>query len=379
MKYNHYLFVVMYLLSITALCKAMEINNALSIEEIIAVKNLRHVQYFGKNSVIVGTSDGGVDIVNVKTKKTHKINLPHSDMLMGFSIIQSNDKKIITCIDGKVKIYDAKMGEKVITSEQTAVRPIVRSIAWNSFKDTIFLCYGESRAVIKKCNYVTDACEEIAIHDKICQNMIIHPKQEIMCITDYSGNIFLYTLDNLTSPFKKIVLGGKSYFCKYSSDGSYIVAGNYLNVFIIDPNKNANVCLSAQINETFQNIAFHPNGSVLAILCKRYVARPRLPDRSNKQIVHYWNIKTQQFMYTTPELDSDGSYDIAFSDDGSESVIALEGKCVRMLVPFAIKEKCIHSLCVLNKFRLIEDVELKPLPQDVIRYVVSTFFETFKF
>jgi hypothetical protein len=208
----------------------------------------------------------------------------------------------------------------------------------------------------------------------------MHPKQETMCIADSLGNISLHTLDDLFSKPRIIHVFNKKlrhrFFCLYSCDGSYIVAGKESKLYIIDPDAKTNnhPRIKAKRDEMFKDIAFHPNGSVLAILCSKVMNPKSRNFCIINQFVRYLNIKTMQCVSESPLLKFNHSYNISFSDDGFEVVVALPDRCVRMHVPFAVKEKCIHSLCVLNQLK-----KLFNLPNDITRYCLNFLQETFKF
>jgi hypothetical protein len=86
------------------------------------------------------------------------------------------------------------------------------------------------------------------------------------------------------------------------------------------------------------------------------------------------NIKTGHCIGESSEFDSSDSYDFCFSDDGFEGTVVLPNKCVRMHIPFAINNKCIYSLFVLNQLN-----NYTYWPQDVNRYCVNILLESFKF
>jgi len=372
---------------ITALCSAMESKKQLqqyenhwlsSTQEITAVTNPWCVRYFTQDHIVVGGINGAVHSINLRTQKIQK-RIGATAFFRGVTL-QSNNKQVITCKDTTITVYSS---EKIPECEtfQTEKNEI-RSFAWNSLKNTIFLCYGENRGEITQYNYVTRDCKNIPVCGQICQIMTMHPKKEIMCIADHSGNISLYNIDDTFSKIKIINLNTKlkkCWFCQYSPDGSYIVAGNEKKLFIIDPDRNVHVfpCIKAEKKdksyETFKNVAFYRNDSILAILCNRTIDHSRLCVRQ-EQFVRYFDLKTQQFIDATPKLYSQDSYDLCFSDDGLEVMVALKDKCVRMHVPFAIKEKCLYYLCVLNRIK-----DHSKWPNDIVRYCGNMLLELFKF
>ncbi|HSC24885.1 MAG TPA: hypothetical protein VLB80_01540, partial [Candidatus Babeliales bacterium] len=188
------------------------------------------------------------------------------------------------------------------------------------------------------------------------------------------GNISLHKLDDTLSKFNTISLPKlRCYFCQYSPDGSYIVAGGDKKLFIIDTDAYSYKCLENKDDEIYCNIAFHPNNLILAILSEKTVSLSRLCVYK-QQIVHYWDIKTQKFIIANmPVLKSSCGRDLSFSPDGLEMVIVLEGKCVRAPVPSAVNEKiCQYLLFILHQ--LIEDAKL---PEDVMLYCGNILLKTF--
>jgi hypothetical protein len=85
-------------------------------------------------------------------------------------------------------------------------------------------------------------------------------------------------------------------------------------------------------------------------------------------------LKTKELVYTSPELGSGCGYDLSFSDDGLEVIVALQDRCVRTLVSFAVKEKCTDILWWLHQIK-----EQKNLPQDIVSHCMHTFLRYLSF
>jgi|SRR4030095_7018415 len=374
MKYNQYFFIVIFCLIASALCSAMENNKQPqkygdhwlnSIQDITIVTNPQHVQYLTKDHIFVKGTDGKVNNINLKTQKIQK----------------GSNKKKITCNGTKITFYSA--GERPVLWSCKTKNDDIRRLTWNPFKNTLLIYCGEESKKITLYNYGTDKCKDIFVQDRIGEIMTMHPKKEILCIADCSGNISFYKLDDTLSKNQTISFVTKGFpcwWCQYSPDGSYIVAGNSLKLYIIDQSKKVDLfsCVRHQKYEEFKNIVFHPNGSILAILCQRTIelSKPFAYEKEFKksQLIRYLNLKTQKFIGVKPELHSDYGRDLCFSNDGFELVVALKDKCVRMHVLFAIEEKCLYCLCVLNRFK-----DHFILPLDVVRYCGNILLELFKF
>lgn len=387
MKFNRYFFVITGFLSAVVLCNAMENNNnqlqkygdhwlKKDVQEITSILHPRVARYCAKNEVIVGCTGGGVHQLNLKTQATLDIGLVFNYDSQATPMLQANKKKIMIVRGSETVIYDTETG--MFSAYLMNIDKEVRSLTWNLSRDTFVLCYGEQGNMITKYNFKADKHKDISVANQICQIMTMHPKKEIMCITDYSGNISLRNIDDTLSKIKTINLSKKlkhSWFCQYSLDGSCIVAGNDSEIFIIDPDAdpdtNKDICVNAErkpgIYENFNNIAFHPYGSILAILLNRTTD-------VKKQLIRYCDLKTGRCIGEFCELDSNESYDICFADNGFEGTVVLPDKCVRIHVPFAIKDKCIYSLCVLNRLN-----NQTHWPQDINRHCVNILLESFKF
>ena len=312
------------------------------IEEITVVKNPCAVRYCSKNRVAVGGSDG-CTIIDLKTKKHTKL---FTNNIMNIEIIPAskNNQEMVA--------YQERDDNKI------------KSFTCNPHDNTFFSCYGDTKLAIRKQNYITNSYKYIPVEGSFCQYMTIHPNEKTACIADYECRLSFYELDNLQSPLKTMEFSLDTcwFFCRYSRDGSYIVAGDSNKVFIIDPHSNCDKKLYLQFGqELLRNIAFHPNNSVVAILSKTNSSIKK------KQIVRYFDIKMKQFIDTPLEYEADESSDLDFSADGLELIVALEDRCVRTQVLFAIKEKS-YFWWVLKQLKEKED-----LPQDVINYLLKTF------
>jgi WD40 repeat protein len=363
----------MFYLVASAPCSAMENNKQLqeyghywlnSIQDIAIVKHPRCVRYITKDQIVINGADGKFYSVHLKTQKIQK----------------SSNKKIITCNGTKITFYSA--GERPVLWSCKTKKDDIRRLTWNPFKNTLLIYCGEESKKITLYNYGTNKCKDIFVQDRIDEIMTMHPKKEILCTADCSGNISFYKLDDALlkiQTISSVTKGFPCWWCQYSPDGSYIVVGSNLKLYIIDHRKKGDVfpCVRPQKDEEFKNIAFHPNGSILAILCQNSpVEKPWVSNSPLKisQLIRYLDLKTQKYIGITPEIQSDSSYDLCFSDDGLEVVVVLKDKCVRMHVSFAIKEKGSYCLCVLNRFKACYN-----LPLDIVQYCRNILLELFKF
>jgi hypothetical protein len=370
MKYKHH-FVVIYFLITTIACNAMENTTKTKldvIEEITTVKDLHCVQYLTGNRVAIGQVCGITHIIDLKTKKTQ----PLTDFrnITGYFGIQSDGKKIVTSVGQKITVYDEKTGKEewIVTEAEE-----FGGFAFNSCKNLIFL-NGDNKIIMH--NYVTNKREKVDIplaYGDFYSLMALHPKQDILC-TMNKHNISLYKLDNLILSFKTVSLPQSSYgykCCHYSCDGTYIAVRNIDTIIIVNPNKDDDIQpIKLEVGDgVLTKILFHPGGVNLAALCRRGLNLPYV-----QWSVCFWDIKTQKLIWKTPELYIDDCLDFSFSDDGYEMIIAFKSKCIRMLVPFAIKEKCLFLLHILNQCKVNECV----LPRDIIFYIGNILIDTYK-
>jgi WD40 repeat protein len=362
---------IIYFLIATAPCNAMKTNNNI-IAEINTIKDPRCARYLTGERVAISDRHGAVHIVDLKTKKVQRISV-YGSLFTEKIILHNDKKKIITCEENVITIFNEKTGkkERIIREEGG-----IKSFILNPSKATDCVYYvTKVNKRITRYNCVANKYDHFPCSDE-CQVMAIHPNQEIVCVSDWSKNIFLCKLDNL-KVFKAIFLDNPNdhcTFCQYSPDGSYIAAGNETQVFIIDPEIDASnyPCIEIKEDEVVRSIAFHPYCSVLAILSARSVAFSRSNVRM-EHIVRYWNIKTLKLVGTMLKFSSDASYDFTFSDNGDEFIVTLKDKCLRGLVSFTGKEECIHSLLVLNRFK--DSIQL---PDDVKRYILGILLDTFR-
>jgi Eukaryotic translation initiation factor eIF2A len=291
MKFSGYFFVIISFLTAITSSNAMENNNQLQkyakhwlseAQEITIVKDPWRARYCAKNKVIVGGIHGSVHKVNLKTQRTLNIGQTFNYDSQLAPGLQANKKKMMIVRGSETMIYDTETG--ISSAFPMKIDKKVRSFAWNPLIDALFLCYGEQSNTITKYNYKADKYKEISVSDQNCQIMTMHPQKKIMCIADYSGNISLRNIDDTLSKIKSIDLSKKletCWFCQYSLDGSRIVVGNGKKIFIINPDIDEDdpLCVDRKINpgiyEEFKNIAFHSNGSILAILCYRNITQSR--------------------------------------------------------------------------------------------------------
>lgn len=382
MEYSHYHFVIIIYFLITPLTYiAMEnkkIHTIFSeINEITTVEEPIRARLLPDHRIIIVNKEGSTYIVDPKIQQPQKINsFPFQQNSLIFPIIQNNKDKIISCKDNTVIINDAKTGKRIWNTQE---QERISSLAWSPLNNTIFLSYFPINNNIKEYNYVTRNYKTIATSKPHCHLIAMHPKEKIICIADMHGNISLHELNNtlsiikrvdLSEDFKKVLCN----FCQYNSDGSYIAVGHNKKIIILDQNKTLNKypCLQPQKYESFQEIAFHPSSSILAIL---YAHIEKLTNKITytKQFVRYYDIKILQCIGQTIEFYSADSHDLAFSQDGYNIIITLDDKCVKLPVFFAIKEKYLYSLCVLNQFKYNNE---QNLPQDVAQYILNILLKS---
>ncbi|MEP6802900.1 MAG: WD40 repeat domain-containing protein, partial [Flavobacterium sp.] len=332
-----------------------------------------------KNELIVMEHGGYICSIDLKTKQMKQ---EHRFRQFGFQDdirLQSGNKRIMVGCSGGLAVYKKETStEKYSYNWGLNLRDGIKSFAWDELNSTVFMCYREKSGEVRKYNYETNFSEWIPLGDQSCHIMTKHPKEAIMCIADYSGNISLRNVDDTLSKIKTIVFDAEMkecQFCQYSSDGSYIVVGNSRRLIVVDPNRDIDTFLSMEAKEgdIFKSIAVHPNGSILAILLNRNISLSR-NYVYNKQIVRCWDIKTQQCIGNIFEFDCDEGYDFTFSNDGLEMVVVLEKKCVRRPVLFAIKDKCLYPVFVLNGLK-----EIGWLNGDTVRYIDTILLELFRF
>jgi WD40 repeat protein len=381
MKYNHYFFIMVYLLIAATFSYAMEKENKWHItQEITAIKKPWRARYLDENRIVVSNRYGSnVSIVNLRTNEVQTINVNNIHPLSEMICLQVDNKKIIHSHHQTIAVYDAQTGKKEWSVVEE--KPI-RSFACDTSKNTVYVGFGEAKNGIIKHNYITNDSEDIHV-PKFCQIMSMHPTKEVMCISDYgSSGISLHSLPNLETK-KDIFSLATIFICQYSPDGSCIVTGNCRYLFIIDPDKNnkTHPFLTAANDESFKNIAFHPNGLVLATLSQRQITKEDLSARFfsqyhvyKNQIVRFWDLKTQKCIYTMPVFNAQDGYDLTFSEDGSEMIIVLEDTCVRALVPFEAQKKCAYFLWLLHQI-----AKENNLPKDAVHHCSKMLWQTIKF
>lgn len=395
---HHYLFTIIYFLIIASSCDAME-KDILThhifnhIQEIMTIGYPRCARLLTNNHAVIIDKDQDTYIVNLKTKISQQINSSYNKEDLSIPILQSNDNIISTYCGKTITIYDAHTN--VQKWNKTEAR-LAHSLAWKPTQNTIFLClYPENSKKankIKKYNYATNDDEEIFIEDRQYKFITLHPTEEIMCLIDNHGNIYWHELNDTGSKHKKLpirndVKGGTglSFSCHYNFDGSYLAAGYTNKIKIVDHNKKPNPLLYltspkgeffeeilAQENETFHAITFHPNNTILAILCSYQLST--IPGCTHKnQYVRYYDVKTLQCIEKTIAFHSLYSHDLAFASDGFSIIITLEDKCITIPVTFAIKEKCLYALLSLNQCK---DEYEQMLPKDITRYITYTLIKS---
>lgn len=391
MKHKHRLIITYFLIA-TPLCNAMEKSpNILErFQEITDIKNPIRAQFFSKHQIIITDMDWLTHIINLKTKKSEIIKPPCdnrwvSTFVKQHPILQNNGNKIVICGDKTVTINEALTGKQIWEhTEKTKIN----SIAWKPSKNTIFLCcqsyYSQNnKSSIKKYNYLTNDHKEIAIDKQMYEFITIHPTKEVMCLVDATGNIYWHELDNTSSTKKRLPIRiiGSAHSCQYNADGSYVAVGYPNKIILVDQNKTPNplLYLSApegeffneiipQKNEHFHKIIFHPNNSILAILGSKTTNVPQ-EVYSMKNYLRYYDIKKLQYIDKPIEFPKNiRLYDLAISDDGLSILMTSDNKCIKMPIAFAVKEKCLFSLCVLNQFKYNNE---QNLPQDVARYITN--------
>jgi len=360
---NIILFIIVSLFINTSIFNAME-NSIFNIKEINAVKNPCYAHFLENEKIAITNQSQETYIVNLPTSNTTMISDPEDtthSIYNQYTIIQSNGNHIITCVDTKIKIYNQKT-EILEARKTTLYTP--SSLAWNPIDNTIFInAYGQ----MSKYNYV----QNTSITIPSIESFLItkHPTQEIICTITHQSEILFYSLNNLKTPSDSINLPQKLLlctFCQYNHDGTNLAIGNEKTIFIIDNKKEITPypCIRAQEQEDFKKILFHPNNSVLAILCNRSTSASR-NNVSVGQSVRYYDLKTLNLIEQTTELDSLWSYNIDFSQNGLFVVVTLYDKCVIIPVNFAIK-KCIFSLWVLNQLK-----QRYTIPTELIHYILS--------
>lgn len=375
MIFRQLIFIVTYFLLAVTSSNGMDNSNVFNldcIEEITIVEEPRRVRYFTDTKLAILGNKGNCIILDLHTKQSQCIVKLGNPCGLDFPMVERNNKKIIMAYDTKVMIYNGETNIKQLIQQipiQKINRPYdvskIRSLTVHPADNVLLLCYERSKRAITKYNYVSNTSEEIPIFDQYCRSMALHPKKEIVCIAEYSGKIFLRELNNIIKPLNIIKLPeGDCCFCQYNPDGSCIVAGNNRNLYIIDQYEDTTIpFIATKDYEIIDGISFHSNG-LLGIIVTL----------TRSSIIQYWNLKTQQLIYETPMKYSDQAYDICFSDDGLEVVVAFSDKCIRALVPFAIKEKCSYLLFVLNQLE-----EKYHVPKDIVQCCIYKFLQYLRF
>jgi hypothetical protein len=364
----------MYVLATIKISYGMHDPSELTVNEMRIVPTwgdpLR-AQYVTKDCVVISDFNGCY-IQNLNTGVMQSIQDSRAYFRTNIMSLQSINKKIFLSNPKGIMIYDTETNKKEWATQTQIEEEPIMSLAVHEAGNTLFVGYGEQYKNIRKYNYRTNEHQDIPIHGIACEIMTINNKKDILAISDFKGNISLYSLDNLIK-LKNISLSqAKSYFCKYSIDGSCMVSGNDKKLYIIDLDDD-NVVTYPSIDcaekEVFCEIAFHPHEYVLATLTNQYEPSPFHGGR--QQVIQYWDLKTQKLIYTTSDLLSMACHDISFSQDGLEVLATLEHKCVRMLVPFLITNKFLYLLFVFKRLK-----KQLGLPQDILNYCKNILSKT---
>jgi len=373
MNYNYRLSIVVYFLIITVNFNAMQINILNKIEPINYIAYPRQVHFFSDNYLIINNKFGNTYKINLTTNTIDAVHIKNSIHWSDYSTIQSNDKHILTCINQNIKIIDAQTN-KVLWKKIEDIT--IKSIAWDPLNTTLFVAYQYPLGRISVYNYNTKINKNI---NCISDIIIKHPKKEILCCVSNRSNIYFRSFPDLKLIPGTICLNEKlesCNFCQYNHDGSYLALGNEDKIIIINQNiknssnNNPYLYADAQKKECFKNISFHPHSPVLAVLYLHPQKTSLENNVTSRESIDYYNLKTLKLIETTRILKSNHSYNFAFSKNGFRTAIALEHQCVTMPVIFAIKEKCLFSLCILNAFALQHKI-----PTDIARFIVSSLLK----
>jgi WD40 repeat protein len=361
MYYAKFIFsLIVYCLTIINL-KGMDYNNKFDLtamQEITAVETPRRVCYFSDKKLVILGENAESALLDLQTKKIQPLTKVR-ECILDFPILEKNNQKIIMAHNTSIIIHDERTNIKKLIStipiqkmHRFVSHPKIQSLVVHPINTVLFLCFGPKKA-ITKYDYVSDICEEIS--DQYCDIMTMHPKERIICIAEYSGKISIRKLDAITKTLSTIKLPEKCCsFCKYSPDGSCIAAGNERALYIIDLHKGHTLypVITFTGSEILDCMAFHPNGLLALLLVSPQSA-----------VIKYWNINTCESIYETQLGFSFQDYDICFSHDGLEVFVARADKCIRTLVPFAVKEKCSYLLFILNQLK-----EKNNLPEELAKY-----------
>ena len=365
MKYHQHFFIIIYCATITFTSSSMEQSLIFHEQKkIITIENPRGGQYVCQNKIAIINKERRSYVLDLNTKKEQTITSSSFYSDYNYPIILSKNNKIITYNERTLSIYDIKTGEY---KKKESLN--LRSLEWDSSNNTIFFSELNN---ITQWNYNNER-ETTDILKNDVKVIAIQPEQKIICSTN-SREIFLHDLNDNNLPIIKTI-PYTGFFClhfyKFSPDGSYLAIGNSKKIMIINLKNNTNKHESLLIKdakEFFKKILFHPNNLILAILCTH-----NIEDISGKifpqYFVRYYDIKTLALIDETEQFQSNNSYDIGFSPNGYFIIITLDDKCIELPVYCAIKEKCIHSLYVLNQFKYYYN---QNLPKDVTRYIIKT-------
>lgn len=371
MHYSQRLFIISYLLIAATISHAMQdhLSSYLhSCQEITAVKNPKSVRYITPDIVAISSSNE-CSVVDLKTKLPLCINkVAQRWYYVDFPLLYTHNKKVISFIGQKVVMYDTQTSVKKAFLPQ---QEEIVALAVHPRNDEVFLSYANKK-LITQYNYLTGTAKNGVIPGHGYVHMAIHPTKEVMCRANCAGGIFVHSLDDFSKAHKIFALprARVCQFLQYSPDGLRIVIGNHEELYVTDPDNKSdqNISLKHGQNEQFNAIAFHPQGLLATLSTRKTVTRDK------KVIIRYWNVHTGNILHTSSEWDSHGAHDFSFSDDGFEVIVVLEDKCVRALVPFVVKEKCIYLLFWLNKIK-----EQGTLSQDIVGYCIKIFLRYLSF
>lgn len=350
-------------------------NKLYHVKTITAVKDPRRVRYLDNDRIVVGSSGCGLSIVNLKTNAVQKINddCMWKDYLTP-GCLQIHNKKIIWTHHTTISVHDAVTGKRQWFATTDGH---IRSFACHPSDNSLYLCFGEKKSAVTKYDYITNQCTDIFVAQS-CQVMSIHPKEKVMSIAGFgSEGVSLFQIPLHLGKKADICKKG-SFICQYSPDGSHLVTGNSDHLTVFDSNYKKGPEFLTDPHEFVRAIAFHPNHNVLAILSyfRAGTFLQEGPQRyQHPQVVRFFNMNTHTLIEVLPALYTNvNSYDLAFSDDGLEMIVVLNDRCMRVLVPFAVKQKCIPCLWVLHQL-----AEQHSVPVDVVHHCGRVLLESYKF
>src|SRR5579872_498916 len=367
MRYSYHYFIT--LSSLFLMCNAMEI-----VTELRETKNVRFLEYLNKDCIVIAGLDG-CDILNVKTKEIKNINKDAYVRGTGLAV-HPQGNKIMSANGDWIRIYDANGNQQA----QREYGSFTNYCTFSGLHNSLFI---RSYKGFDIYDYVTGTCTHKKV--KNITDLAINDVTKSIAITNTDRSdrtLFLYKLDNLTTPYKKIDRLKTSSSCTYNKAGSMIAVSNARYVLLIDLEKETENIFEIEsergeeLTENFNKV-FFVNNSVLGIFSEVFL-KGYEDEYNRSSTLRYYDTIAKQCLYKIDHLFSHVC-DLSCSPDEEHIAFAADERCVIMSVPWQVR----YELDIKSKFPFLLFVvhQLRKkyfLPMDVSNYCATFLLHCFK-